>query len=267
MAESGAVESGRRLKLIRSPEPEKGKIVSSQEFFETVVLPVFRKMAAVVSGKDGSADYDVLEVSDRMEKGLRSILINRAIKPPKFNGLAEKAAWMEGKIAARLVQDYACHVLVMRDAEDMDLDEYAPGKKYYFEAAQFEDDEESGHSFEGKTYWQVQGIVEKKEGKGSEAAKDIKRVVKLIRDLLYKPALKEKKREALASELVELRLKVGEAARYVVADFIEDYDANDGWVEAVDIDEDTIGLVEDSDSYMKAMERLKVGSFDLRKLV
>ena len=110
-------------------------------------------------------------------------------------------------------------------------------------------------------------IVEKKEGKGSEAAKDIKGVIKLIRDLLYKPALKEKKREALASELVELRLKVGEAARYVVADFIEDYDANDGWVEAVDIDEDTIGLVEDSDSYMKAMERLKVGSFDLRKLV
>lgn len=128
MSESGAVDGGRRLKLIRSPEPEKGKVVSHEEFFERVVLPSFRKMAAVVSGKDGSADYDVLEVSDRMEKELRRILIDRAITPPKFSGLVEKSEWMEGKIAVKLVQDYACCVLVMRDAEDADLDEYAPGK-------------------------------------------------------------------------------------------------------------------------------------------
>ena len=139
-------------------------------------------------------------------------------------------------------------------------------KKYYFEAAQFED-EEDGHSFEGKNYWQVRQIVEKKEGKGSEAAKDIKRVIKLIRDLLYKPALKEKKREVLAYELVELRLKVGEAARYVVADFIEDYDANDGWVESVVVDEADIDFVEDSMAYSKAMNRLEIGSYDLRKLI
>lgn len=110
-------------------------------------------------------------------------------------------------------------------------------------------------------------IVEKKEGKGSEAAKDIKRVIKLIRDLLYKPALKEKKREVLAYELVELRLKVGEAARYVVADFIEDYDANDGWVESVVVDEADIDFVEDSMAYSKAMNRLEIGSYDLRKLI
>lgn len=267
MAESGAVDGKRGLRLIRSPEAEKGKIVPVEEFFQANVLPMFKKMAAVVSGKDGSADYDVLEVSDRMEKELRRILVSRAIKPPKFSGRIEKSEWMEGKIAARLVQNYACYVLVMRDAEDMDLDEFAPGKNYYFEATQFEDDEEGDFSFEGKIYWQVRQHVEKKEGKNSEAAKNVRRVVKLIRDLLYKPALKEKKREALASELVELRLKVGEAARYIVADFIRDYDIDDGWVESLEIDDDDLGFVEDSQSYRKAIARLKVGGFDLRKLV
>ncbi len=267
MSESGAIDGGRRLKLIRSPELEKGKVVSPEEFFERVVLPSFRKMAAVVSGKDGSVDYDVLEVSDRMEKGLRRILIDRAITPPKFSGLVEKSEWMEGKIAVKLVQDYACYVLVMRDAEDMDLDEYAPGKKYYFEAAQFENDEEGDNSFEGKNYLQVRQVVEKKEGKRSEAAKDIKRVIKLIRDLLYKPALKEKKREVLASELVKLRLKVGEAARYVVADFIRHYEENEGWVESVEVDEYEVGFIEDSQSYSKAMGRLNIGAHNLRKLV
>ncbi len=260
MSEADLSGGTRRLSLISSPAPEKGKRLSPDEFFQTGVLPSLKRVAAIVSGEDGSADYEVIEVSDQIAVGLRRILVSMALKVPKFKGLADKAAWMEGKIAVRLVENYSCHVVVLKDAEDMDLDEFASGKHYYFEAAGFVQTEGDNVSYGDSNYWQIKKAIEKKEGRNSEAAKDIRKVIKLIRALLYKPKLKEKNRETLASELCELRMKVGEAARAVVHDFIRDYDENDGWVEVIDD-------VEANGSYGQAMRRLEIGKFDLRRLV
>lgn len=269
---SEAVEKDSKLKLILSPDQEKGKAIPPEEFFQAQVFPLLAKVAKIVSAKCSALEPDskVLEVSDRSVKGLRKILTERSLDIPKFSGFAERADWWKGKLVVKLVEHYSCHVLVAWDAEDPEIDEFAKGRRYYFEAADFEAEDGGIISYKDKPYWEVLRAVQKNEGGTSESAKNIKRVKKIIRDLLYKTKLKEEKREQLAAELVELRLKVGEAARLVINDLIMDYDEADGWVEVVgDNDDDfvSVSLVEDSMAYIKAMARLQVGKYDLRKFV
>lgn len=255
-----------RLKAVDTSRDEEGRVLSAQEFFNENVLPFLEKVAKIATDKVAASKYPVLEVSSSMAIELKAILASMALKVPRITFFTRESCWNKNKIVVRLVPYYGCHILLAKGAND-GPDSYAPGEEYYLEAAKFFGDEDS---YDGQNYWTIKGSIEEKKGVDSVESKNIRKVIQLINDLLFKTVLDEKEREGLADELSTLRMKVGEAAIAVIQDFLRNYTDGDGWVHTAEGDitgGKKAGLVKDSVAYMKAMERLKIGKYDLRKLV
>ena len=257
------------LRVVDSPLDEKERLPSAKEFFDESVVPYFRKAADIITGKVKVSHYPSLEVSDRMAVELREILALRALQLPKYTFFRDmrEASWRDDKVVVKLVPYYGCHILLARHAEVAEGDLFAAGQEYYFEVAEFKSDE---NYYNGQPYWAIKESIENGKGIDSVEAQNIKKVIQLINDLLFKTVLEESEREVLADELSKLRMEVGEAARAVIKDFLNNYVDGDGWVHTAEGDitgGKKAGLVKDSVAYMKAIERLKVGKYDLRKLV
>lgn len=267
MSETEEDRSSRGLTLLPNTEDvfDSEALISPESFFEKSVLPLFARLAEIIAGRATPDNSLMLEVPDRLVPALRHILESKALKVPRFFPLIHRAVWAKGRFSVKLVPFYARHVLVPREAGVLGDDDFAHGESYYFNAADFEVENEN--PYDGKFHWQVREHIEKQYGVDSVEAQEIRKVIGLIKSLLYETALKENERESLADELSVLRMKIGVAAIAVIKDWLNNYVAGDGWVDATKGDITLgrkVGNIKNTPACLAAMERLIVGKYDLR---
>lgn len=152
---------------------------------------------------------------------------------------------------ATLGQGTCVMVAPMKDFGDAEV---SNGYVYRFEGPYFifrAVDFASEDQYRGRQYTDVMKTVEKKFGKESQELRDVNRVIELVRSWLYGDE-EGWHRDAIAMELVELRVKVGVAAIAVITDFLRNFDER---VEGVSDDD----VVDECDRFF-------IGGIDLRDL-
>lgn len=137
------------------------------------------------------------------------------------------------------------------------------GLLYFFKSDNFRADQSL--EFNGKTAWQVREAVS--ESGNAECISDVDRIIDLMREILYGKMQKRGERVSLFVELSELRLRVGNAAVAIIADFIEDFrDRIEGMGGEYENSFLTGTDGDPMNGYDLERARFRVGRYDLRKL-
>lgn len=250
------------LRVVSDRDAELEAITPEERAYELAVLDSLNQVAAYLEIGEGCAGVAQLVASeaDGFDIGkFRSLLVDKAVKVSdglKFKGSKKFA---DELLCLRIARLSGCvYILVAPLAEfagNEDVNAYYykfEGPYYIFEAKNFV----SADKYKGRKHVDIVKMIGKEFGEDSDELKDVKRVVDLVRSWLYG---KETgwHRESIAGELVKLRMKIGSAAIAVIADFLRDFDDNEGWSD----DPDDAGQ-----AGFEAFDRLKIGRVSLDEL-
>ncbi len=249
------------LRQVSDREGELDDMSPEQKVYELAVVDGLNQVADFLKIGEGSAGVLRMVATDGdgfdVEKFCVLLEENACNVFPtlKFRGCKKFA----GDLCLRVARMSGCvYFLIVPFAEFADA-EVANGYHYKFDGKYYifkSDNFTSVDKYKGRRYLDVVAMIGEEFGEDSEDVKNIGRVVTLVRSWLYG---KETgwHREAIADELVKLRLKVGSAAIAVIADFLRDYEENEGWLDDPG-DDEQVG----ADDY----DRLTIGGVNLSSL-
>lgn len=250
------------LRVVSDRDVELEAMAPEERMYELSVVDSFNQVATYLETGEGCAGVVQLVASEAdgfdVEK-FRRLLVDKAVRVSdslKFRGSKKFA---DELLCLRLARLSGCVYILVAPLGEFAIDENENTYHYKFEGPYYifkAEDFVSADQYRGKRHPDIVKMIGKEFGEGSEQLRDVNRVVDLVRSWLYG---KETgwHREAIAEELVELRMKIGAAAIAVIADFLRNY-------------EDDAGSSDDPNDAVlagfEAYDRLRIGRVSLDEL-
>src|SRR3989338_8801362 len=204
------------LSQVSDREAELEAMTPEQRVYEVAVEDALNQVADFLKMGEGDESVGVMVAADRdgfdVNK-FHDLLTKKADATSvglKFRGSKKFAQ----DLCLRVGRLNGCTYIIVAPFANFKDNEIVNSYRYQFEGPYYIFKAEkfvSSDKYKGRRWWDVLGMVSQEFGQDSQQVRDVDRVVRLVRSWLYGDETGWH-REALATELVELRLKVGAAA-------------------------------------------------------